>query len=70
MPIYEYTCNDCNTTFEILTTSSESTEKVHCSVCKSENVRKVISAGSIRSGSGPLFPKAAQPGCGGKSGFS
>jgi len=72
MPIYEYTCNDCQETFEVLTISSKTKEKIQCTKCKSENVRKVMSAGTIRSGSGPLFPQSTPPGggCGGNSRFS
>lgn len=70
MPIYEYKCNDCGNIFEILTTSSNVVEKIQCSKCKSEQVDKVISAGSFRLTSGTSFPSASASGCGGKSGFS
>jgi putative FmdB family regulatory protein len=70
MPIYEYICNDCETTFEVLFTTASSQDEVECSKCKSKNVKKVLSAGTIRSGSGPLFPQAQTGGCNNKSGFS
>ncbi len=72
MPIYEYQCNDCNSQFEILTTSSTSTEEVTCDKCKSKNVKKILSAGIIGRNSGPSLSSHSQSGCGAatKSGFS
>ena len=67
MPIYEYKCNDCNTVFELLTTTAEGDKKVQCSKCNSENVTKLISAGSSLSGGGVSLNSA---GCAGNSGFS
>lgn len=67
MPIYEYKCNDCDAVFELLTTTSEENKKVHCSKCNSENVTKLISAGSSISGGGVSLNPT---GCGGNSGFS
>ncbi len=70
MPIYEYQCEDCKDQFEILTTSSTSSEKIICSKCKSTNVKKIISAAVIgRNNGSPLSPPN-QSGCGAKSGFS
>jgi len=62
MPIYEYKCNDCDEEFELLNTSSKDDTKVVCTKCGSENVKKLISAGSPVS--------LAHAGCGGNSGFS
>ena len=67
MPIYEYQCNDCSKTFEIISFPGKEEEKVECSYCKSTNVKKLISAGAIRpegvpSGKGGF----AAPSCGGK----
>lgn len=67
MPIYEYKCNDCNTVFELLTTSAEEEKKVQCSKCNSENVTKLISAGSSLSGGNISLNSV---GCGSNSGFS
>lgn len=67
MPIYEYKCNDCDTVFELLTTSVDDNKEVQCSKCNSKNVTKLISAGaSLTGGNVSLTP----PGCGGNSGFS
>ncbi|TKB23810.1 zinc ribbon domain-containing protein [Desulfopila sp. IMCC35006] len=70
MPIYEYRCNDCANIFEVLTTSRQSSKPVQCSKCQSNNVTKVLSAGSFRLGSGTSLASAPAPGCGAKSGFS
>ncbi len=70
MPIYEYTCNDCRTRFEVISTSSNETKEVQCSKCHSSNVSKMISAGSFRLGSTSSAVSASSTGCGGKSGFS
>jgi putative FmdB family regulatory protein len=70
MPIYEYKCTDCDNIFEILTTSSKLEDKVLCSKCKSDNVTKLMSAGSFKLNSGAGLPSAAPSGCRGKSGFS
>ena len=70
MPIYEYKCSDCGNIFEILTTSSDNAEKVHCNKCNSDDVTKIISAGSFRHTSGMSLPSAPAAGCGGGSRFS
>jgi len=70
MPIYEYQCNDCNTIFETLVTSSTNCDKVVCSRCKGANIRKIISGSSFRLRSVSSSSAGAQ--CGGKArgGFS
>lgn len=70
MPIYEYKCSACGHIFEILTTSGTKEDVVQCRNCQSNQVNKIISAGSIRCGSGTRLPAAAPSGCGHKSGFS
>lgn len=44
MPIFEYKCNECNTTFEQLTKSSNSNEEIICPECHSSNNKKLFSA--------------------------
>ncbi|MCP3887413.1 MAG: zinc ribbon domain-containing protein [Desulfobulbaceae bacterium] len=70
MPIYEYKCNECDKIFELITLSGNSEEKIECPSCKSNDINKLISAGSIRSNSTTSFPSAPQQGCGGNSRFS
>lgn len=67
MPIYEYKCNECNAVFELLTTSAEEDKIVKCTKCESDNVTKLISAGSSLSGGAVSLNSQ---GCGGNSGFS
>ena len=71
MPIYEYKCSACGHIFEVLTTSGTKEEAVQCRNCQSDEVHKILSAGSIRKGSGLSLSSAASPAkCGSKSGFS
>jgi len=66
MPIYEYLCEKCNNEFEALVFSNEETP--NCPHCKSNKVKKLVSAGSFRphgipsGGGGFKLPKCAQSG--------
>ncbi|MCJ8347804.1 zinc ribbon domain-containing protein [bacterium] len=52
MPIYEYKCNSCDDTFEVMQSMSAK-ELDSCNLCQGEDVRKIIHAvGSIFKGSG------------------
>lgn len=43
MPLYEYTCNNCQKKFsEVLTIKEHEAKKIRCPKCKSEDVEKVI----------------------------
>lgn len=72
MPIYEYECSECKTVFEKLLTSASTETEVVCTKCNSTKVQKIMSAGSLRVGSGEGLPIAPPSGggCGGGSGFS
>ncbi|MCK5515904.1 MAG: zinc ribbon domain-containing protein [Desulfobulbaceae bacterium] len=70
MPIYDYRCNNCNNLFEVLVTSSASTDDLVCTKCKSKDIKKTISAGSYRLNRGSSTPTGALSGCSPKSGFS
>ncbi|WP_163340294.1 zinc ribbon domain-containing protein [Desulfopila sp. IMCC35008] len=72
MPIYEYECSECKTVFETLVTSASTETEVACTKCSSTKVQKIMSAGSLRVGSGGGLPIAPPHGggCGGGSGFS
>ncbi len=69
MPIYEFVCKTCGNEFEAIVSSTDTTS-VSCQSCKSGEVKKVMSASSIKVGgsAAPLGPSAS-PGCG-SSGFS
>lgn len=49
MPIYEFRCNNCHKQFETLVRNSS--ETVECKFCDSSNIKKLISAHAITSGS-------------------
>jgi putative FmdB family regulatory protein len=43
MPLYGYTCNNCQKQFsEVMTIKERETKKIRCPKCKSEDVTKVI----------------------------
>jgi len=44
MPIFEYRCYDCNSTFELLTNNNNNDNHVVCPECKSSNNKKLFSA--------------------------
>ncbi len=75
MPIYEFVCRDCRTTFESLCFSAQDIEKVRCPRCGSQNVGKLLSTFSSRvglgfGGGGPSFGGGfSGSSCGGGSGF-
>jgi putative FmdB family regulatory protein len=69
MPLYEYTCKDCEHTFETLVFGSE---KVECPECESGNLEKLLSVpglpqvqgGGFPSSCGdPSLPPCGAPGC-------
>jgi putative FmdB family regulatory protein len=72
MPIYEYKCQECQSIFEVIATSTKGADKVECSKCGSDKVKKTISASSYRISSGGSSTTPSGALCGGscKSGFS
>lgn len=46
MPIYEYTCEECNCDFEMLVTSTDD-RHVTCPKCDSNHVKKLLSRACI-----------------------
>lgn len=67
MPLLEYTCLDCETTYEVLSGVSEEGEDLVCPSCGSSKAEKALSTFSAKvassSDSCPL-PPAARAGCG------
>jgi putative FmdB family regulatory protein len=43
MPVYEYTCRDCNKTFEVARPMSESAAGASCPSCGSTNTERTWS---------------------------
>ena len=50
MPIYFYECEDCGEKFEILVGVVNSSKKLICPKCKSENLKKLLSTFGVRIG--------------------
>ena len=71
MPLYDYQCNTCEKTFEVLLSSSDK-EPGRCQFCNSEDIRKLLSKTSFRTGlGGGLSSLGSSSGCGpGGGGFS
>lgn len=55
MPIYDYTCDDCGTTFELLVLGSSQAE---CASCGSTKLTKLISAPAATGQSAALVRSA------------
>ncbi|MDX9866220.1 MAG: zinc ribbon domain-containing protein [Anaerolineaceae bacterium] len=49
MPIYEYRCEQCSTTFEKLVSFSQVDQPQDCPHCHSQETRKQITAAASRS---------------------
>lgn len=47
MPLYEYHCDDCDKTFEVIKKFSDPVEEP-CEYCGSANTHKLVSAPSVR----------------------
>ncbi len=43
MPLYEYHCEDCDTTFELRRALSTSDDPAQCPTCEKENVTRQVS---------------------------
>jgi len=52
MPIYEFSCGDCDRSFEELVSSADAVKEVACPTCGSHRVRRKIS----------LFAASVNPG--------
>ena len=75
MPIFEYTCSDCKTSFETLIRSRESLAEVRCPKCGGGSLTKNLSVFSPAvASSAPMPPRCETsgpchtpnlPGCGG-----
>lgn len=69
MPMYEYTCHDCDHNFETLVFSEG--EKVECPECHGSHLERLISLPGLAQVKGPSFgpcgdpslPPCGAPGC-------
>ena len=52
MPLYEYTCNACNSKFEHLARSMKDDAKAPCPTCGSEKTARALSVFAVSSSSG------------------
>lgn len=60
MPIHEFTCQSCNSNFELLLMSKEEMAGVRCPICQSPEVQRLLSAAniSVAEGKGKRDPSA------------
>ncbi len=71
MPIYEYTCKDCGSRFDMLRAIKDADSPVTCSVCHSEQTLRMISVFFAQSGGKVLAGSSGGGGgCGSCSGGS
>ena len=68
MPIFDYRCNDCGTTYDVFHKVREVEEDIVCPSCKSTNHQRLLSAPnfSVSSKASPDFCSGGPScGCGG-----
>jgi len=74
MPLYEYYCAGCQTSFEVLRVIREASQPIACPRCAMPDARRMISrfAAVSKDGSGSRMIASSQGGggCGGCSGGS
>lgn len=65
MPIYDYRCDDCGSTYDVFHKVREVAEDIVCPSCQSTKHTRLISAPSIsmNSASGAVRSDAPAPGC-------
>ena len=62
MPLFEFECNACKHRFEELVLSSSKTVE-ECPNCHEKDVKKLVSAGSVRTGGGGMSSSIPAPSC-------
>ena len=65
MPIYEFCCEQCKKTFELLATQSNDLVAPVCPYCDSPEIRRVLSRINVRnaSGEGHSLPQINERSC-------
>ena len=61
MPIYDYKCFDCGTSFEELTSFSSADTGRFCSSCNSTNVKRQVPVIAVVARSGSSYEPAGGP---------
>ncbi|MFH0811965.1 MAG: zinc ribbon domain-containing protein [Pseudomonadota bacterium] len=59
MPIYEFICQECRNTFELLALKESDLVETKCPTCGSENFERVMSSVNVISGSPSGIKKPA-----------
>jgi putative FmdB family regulatory protein len=69
MPVYEYKCATCNTTYDIYHKGREIAEDIVCPSCKSSTYKKLMSAAGVSTKASSSPPESCGQGdcCGGGS---
>lgn len=72
MPLYEYSCADCQARFEVLQAVGAGTDGLHCPSCGGTELSKLLSTFAPSTGGGSRASEAgcATPGCAAGSGFT
>jgi putative FmdB family regulatory protein len=66
MPLYEFTCQDCNSEFEVLVRNGE---RCNCPACGSATLEKQFSIVAAHSGTSRQLPMCEAPAPGGGCGL-
>jgi putative FmdB family regulatory protein len=61
MPIYEYSCNKCKTTFSLIQKIGTSEKETACSQCGSKEVKKKFSLFSSSTSKSSVGPSPSVP---------
>ncbi len=64
MPVYEYQCEECGKTFEVLTKVSRMDDEKECPDCGSTKVKRVFSVFGVKGGCGGCTSKTSSCGSG------
>lgn len=62
MPIYEYTCGNCEESFDKIVRFSEADQIPACPTCGEKETRKKISAGAVIGGASGSSSSVSRPG--------
>jgi putative FmdB family regulatory protein len=63
MPVFDYRCSDCGTTYDVYHKVKEISEDVICPHCGSAQHKKLISAASVAIGGKARSSSLAEPTC-------